>query len=61
MGKTFPEFFEWIEEKKARDPFTSKYTFDPKYGFPNMIYFNMRENMKDEELSYVLTDFKILD
>jgi len=26
-----------------------------------MIYFNMEENMKDEELRYVLTDFKILD
>ena len=24
-------------------------------------YFNMIENMKDEELRYVLTDFKILD
>ena len=61
MGKTFPEFFEWIEEKKARDPFISEYTFDQKYGFPKMIYFNMIENMKDEELRYVLTDFKILD
>ena len=59
--KLLLNFFEWIEEKKARDPFISEYTFDQKYGFPKMIYFNMIENMKDEELRYVLTDFKILD
>ena len=61
MGKTIPEFFDWIEEKKVRNPFISEYTFDGKYGFPNMIYFNMEENMEDEELRYVLTDFEILD
>lgn len=61
MGKTIPEFFDWIEEKKVRNPFISEYNFDEKYGFPNMIYFKMEENMEDEELRYVLTDFEILD
>ena len=61
MGKTFSELFEWIEGEKARNPFIAEYTFDQKYGFPNMIYFNMREDIKDEELRYVFTDFKILN
>ena len=61
VGKTFSELFDWIEEEKVKNPFISEYTFDQKYGFPNMIYFNMRENIKDEELRYVFTDFKIID
>ena len=61
IGKTFFELFNWIEEEKVKKPFVSNYTFDQKYGFPEMIYFNMREDIKDEELRYVFTDFKILD
>jgi len=58
---TFSELFDWIEEEKVKNPFISEYTFDQKYGFPNMIYFNLREDIKDEELRYVFTDFKIID
>ena len=41
--------------------FLIEYTFDKKYGFPNMIYFNLREDVKDEELRYLFTDFKIIN
>ncbi len=61
VAKTFSELFDWIEEEKVKNPFISEYTFDQKYGFPNMVYFNMREDIKDEELRYVFTDFKIID
>ena len=61
VGKTFSELFDWIEEEKAKNPFISEYTFDKKYGFPNMIYLNLREDVKDEELRYLFTDFKIIN
>lgn len=59
--KTINDFFNYIEDRIAEDPVVSEISYDPTYGFPNSIYFDMDDRIADEEIGFTLTDFIILN
>lgn len=54
---TFDDFFEYIKERQKENPVQENLEFDPTYGFPNYIYFDISEMIADEEIGYTITDF----
>lgn len=59
--KTIDDFFSYIDEKIAQNPVVANITYDPNYGFPNDIYFDVSEMIADEEIGYTLTNFVSLN
>lgn len=59
--KTMDVFFEFIEEKIAKNPVVANLDFNPLYGFPKQLYFDMDQLKMDEEIGFKLTNFTILD
>ncbi len=56
--KTVPELFAHIEEMQKQNPVVEKLEFDPTYGFPSYIYYDVSEMIADEEIGYSVSDFK---
>ncbi len=54
---TFDDFFEYIKERQKENPVQENLEFDPTYGFPTYIYFDINEMIADEEIGYTITDF----
>ncbi len=54
---TFDDFFEYIKERQLENPVQENLEFDPTYGFPTYIYFDIKELIADEEIGYTITDF----
>lgn len=54
-------FFEFIEEKIAKNPVVANLDFNPLYGFPKQLYFDMDQLKMDEEIGFKLTNFTILN
>jgi len=54
---TFDDFFEYIKERQKENPVQENLEFDPTYGFPTYIYFDISELIADEEIGYTITDF----
>jgi hypothetical protein len=54
---TFDDFFEYIKERQLENPVQENLEFDPTYGFPTYIYFDISELIADEEIGYTITDF----
>ena len=54
---TFDDFFEYIKERQKENPVQENLEFDPTYGFPTYIYFDISEMIADEEIGYTITDF----
>jgi len=54
---TFDDFFEYIKERQLENPVQENLEFDPTYGFPTYIYFDISDLIADEEIGYTITDF----
>jgi hypothetical protein len=54
---TIDGFFEFIEDQRKQNPVVEKIEYDPEYGFPTYIYFDISEMIADEEIGYILTNF----
>lgn len=54
---TIDEFFDYIKTKQAENPVVETLEFDPTYGFPTYIYYDISEMLADEEIGYTLTEF----
>jgi hypothetical protein len=58
--KTIEQLFMYIQKKLAEKPVQKTLSFDAQYFFPNNVYFDMSEMIADEEIGYIVTDFKPL-
>lgn len=56
--KTIQELFSHIEEMQKKNPVVEELEFDPTYGFPSYIYYDVSEIIADEEIGYRVSDFK---
>jgi len=56
--KTIDELFIHIEEMREQNPVIEEFTFDPTYGFPSTIYYDVSQMIADEEIGYSVSDFK---
>ena len=57
---TINDLFDVIEDKIIEDPFFYEITYNTEYGYPEYSYFDMVEMIADEEIGYILTNFKRL-
>lgn len=58
--KTIEQLFTYIQKTLAEKPVQKTLAFDAQYFFPTNIYFDMSEMIADEEMGYIVTDFKPL-
>lgn len=58
--KTIDQLFTYIQKTLAEKPVKKTLAFDAQYFFPNNIYFDISEMIADEEMGYIVTDFKPL-
>jgi uncharacterized protein involved in tolerance to divalent cations len=58
--KTMDQMFEYILKTLAEKPARKILAFDAQYSFPMNVYFDISEMIADEEIGYLLTDFKPL-
>lgn len=56
--KTIPELFQFIRESDARTPFRKSVLYDSTYGFPTSLYYDFDERIADEEIGYIITEFR---
>ena len=56
--KTMPEFFRFIKDSDARNPFRKSVLYDSIYGFPTSLYYDFDERIADEEVGYIITEFR---
>jgi len=54
---TLPELFSFIRESDAKKPYQRKVQFNDVYGFPESVYYDFSQQIADEEIGYVVTDF----
>lgn len=54
---TLSELFSFIRESDAKKPYQRKVQFNNAYGFPESIYYDFSQQIADEEIGYVITDF----
>ena len=55
---TLAELFTFIRESDARNPYKKSVTYQTTFGFPDYIFYDFSEQIADEEILYVVTDFK---
>lgn len=55
---TIEELFTHIETMRKKNPVVEELTFDPTYGFPSNIYYDVSEMIADEEIGYKVSNFK---
>jgi hypothetical protein len=55
---TVPDLFLFIKESNARNPFRKTVLYDSAYGFPTSIYFDFDKQIADEEIGYLITEFR---
>jgi len=58
--KTIEQLFTYIQKTLAEKPVQKTLSFDAQYFFPNNVYFDMSEMIADEEIGYIVTNFKPL-
>jgi len=60
-GKLYPisEYFDYISTTLATKPFRSEITYNPKYGYPEIVYFDFIEAAVDDEIRYAITNFSV--
>lgn len=58
--KTIEQLFTYIQKTLAEKPVQKTLAFDAQYFFPNNIYFDISEMIADEEMGYIVTEFKPL-
>ncbi|MDA0985968.1 MAG: DUF6174 domain-containing protein [Bacteroidetes bacterium] len=56
--RTIDGLFEFIEEQSKLNPAVEEIEYDPTYGFPTSIFFDISELIADEEIRYSISDFK---
>ena len=56
-AKTVEELFIFINEKLLENPFQKNLKFNSIYGYPEEIYFDLKENIADEEIGYIVHSF----
>jgi hypothetical protein len=55
---TLSELFTFIRESDTRNPYKKSVTYQTTFGFPEYIFYDFSEQIADEEILYVVTDFK---
>jgi hypothetical protein len=58
--KTIEQLFTYIQKTLAEKPVQKTLAFDAQYFYPTNVYFDMSEMIADEEIGYIVTDFKPL-
>lgn len=60
-GKLYPitEYFDFISTNLNQKPFRSDITYNPKYGYPEIVYFDFNAAMADDEIRYAIIDFSV--
>lgn len=60
-GKLYPikEYFDFIKSTLAEKPFRSDITYNPKYGYPEIVYFDLNEAVADDEIRYAIISFVV--
>jgi hypothetical protein len=56
--KTIPDLFRFIRESDARTPFRKSVLYDSTFGFPTSLYYDFDERIADEEIGYIITEFR---
>lgn len=54
---TLAELFSFIRESDAKKPYQRKVQFNDVYGFPESVFYDFNQQIADEEIGYVVTDF----
>ena len=57
---TIEELFVKIKDLLSQDPFDYNLAFDKEYGYPTSVYFDMDEQIADEEIGYTVENFQVL-
>ena len=50
-------YFDFVNSMLAEKPFRSNVSYNPKYGYPEIVYFDFREAVADDETRYAITSF----
>ena len=55
---TIDELHKFIETSISKNPYKYSVKYNEEYGFPNDVFFDFSDQIADEEIGYMITDFK---
>lgn len=55
---TINDLFRFIRESDGRNPFRKSVQYDSAYGFPQSLYYDFDRRIADEEIGYIITEFR---
>lgn len=55
---TLTELFTFIRESDAKNPYKKSITYQATFGFPEYIFYDFSEQIADEEIVYIVSEFK---
>ena len=58
---TIDKLFDFIESKLDEEPEFHEIEYNKEYGYPESLYFDMSKMIADEEIGYLITNFKIIN
>lgn len=61
IPSTIDELFLTLQDYLDQDPVTFRATYHPSYYFPEDVYVDVSEQIADEEMGYVISNFMVLD
>jgi hypothetical protein len=56
---TIDEYFDFISSTIAQKPFGINISYNPKYGYPEIVYFDFIQAAQDDDVRYAITSFEI--
>ena len=56
-AKTVDDLFIFINENLAKSPHQKTLKFNSTYGYPEEVFFDLNENIADEEIGYIVHSF----
>lgn len=57
---TIDDLFTFVATSIERNPYSQTIEYNSAFGYPQTVWFDYNNAIADEELGYVVTDFKVL-
>ena len=57
---TIDQLFNFVEVSIDSNPYLKTIEFNPRYGYPQNVFFDFQKYMADEEIGYQVSDFRAI-
>ena len=61
IPSTIDQLYLTLKDYLAQDPVTFRAQYHPTYHYPEDVYVDVSEQIADEEMGYMISNFKVLD